>query len=139
MTPRRLATLSHSDAARVAEAGRLEAERLGVAVCIAVVDGAGHLLHFLRMDGAPLMSIGLAQDKAYTVAAFNGLPTDAWWGLIEREPALRHGIVKTDRLVVFGGGVPCLTEGETVGAVGISGGSVEQDVLVANAGAAALA
>ncbi len=112
-----------------------EAGALGVAVCIAVTDNSGHLLHFVRMDGAPLLSASIAQDKAYSVAAFNGLPTDAWWGLIEKDDALVHGIVKTDRLIVFGGGRPCLVDGELVGAVGVSGGSADQDVAVATAGA----
>ena len=51
---------------------------------------------------------------------------------------LLHGIVKTDRLVVFGGGVPLVADGRTVGAIGVSGGSSEQDVRVAEAGAAAV-
>jgi uncharacterized protein GlcG (DUF336 family) len=58
--------------------------------------------------------------------------------LLESEPALLHGIVKTDRLVVFGGGVPLVSEGRTVGAIGVSGGSSEQDVRIAEAGAAAV-
>jgi uncharacterized protein GlcG (DUF336 family) len=127
------------DAARdVLDASLHAADRLDVAVCVAVCDAAGHLLQFVRTDRAPLLSIKLAQDKAYSVAAFNGLPTDAWWNLIGAEPSLIHGLAKTDRLIIFGGGKPCLIDGEMVGAVGVSGGSVEQDVLVAAAGAAAL-
>jgi glc operon protein GlcG len=90
------------------------------------------------MDRAPLLCVGIAQDKAYSVAAFGGLPTGDWWRLLESEPALLHGIVKTDRLVVFGGGVPLVADGRTVGAIGVSGGSSEQDVRVAEAGAAAV-
>lgn len=135
MTLRQLRTLGQSEATQVAAACAAEASTLGIAVCIAVTDNAGHLLHFVRMDGAPLLSSSIAQDKAYSVAAFNGLPTDAWWGLIEKDAALVHGIVKTDRLIVFGGGRPCLVDGELVGAVGVSGGSADQDVAVATAGA----
>jgi uncharacterized protein GlcG (DUF336 family) len=51
---------------------------------------------------------------------------------------LLHGIIKTDRLVVFGGGVPLVADGETIGAVGVSGGSSAQDVQIAEAGAAAV-
>jgi uncharacterized protein GlcG (DUF336 family) len=138
MTLRQVRTLGQTEAAQVAAACIAEAEALGIAVCIAVTDTAGHLLHFVRMDGAPLLSASIAQDKAYSVAAFNGLPTDAWWGLIEKDAALVHGIVKTDRLIVFGGGRPCLVAGELVGAVGVSGGSADQDVAVATAGADAL-
>lgn len=138
MALRQVHTIGQAEAAQIAAACAGEATRLGVAVCIAVTDHAGHLLHFVRMDGAPLLSTSIAQDKAFSVAAFNGLPTDAWWGLIEKDAALVHGIVKTDRLIVFGGGRPCLADGELVGAVGVSGGSAEQDVAVATAGAAVL-
>jgi uncharacterized protein GlcG (DUF336 family) len=58
--------------------------------------------------------------------------------MIEGEPALREGIVHRDRLVVFGGGVPLRVDGALVGAVGVSGGSAEQDREIAEAGAAAL-
>jgi uncharacterized protein GlcG (DUF336 family) len=80
------------------------------------------------------MSAGIAQDKAYTVSAFNGLPTHEWYDLISDEPALREGIVHRDRLVIFGGGVPIVRNGETVGAVGVSGGTAEQDREIAEAG-----
>jgi glc operon protein GlcG len=115
-----------------------EADGLSVDVCIAVTDGAGHLLAMARMDRAPLLCIQIAQDKAYSVAAFGGLPTSEWWRMLESEPALLHGIVKTDRLTVFGGGVPLVADGRTVGAIGVSGGSSEQDVRIAEAGAAAV-
>jgi glc operon protein GlcG len=126
-------------AQRVIAAALHEADVLSVAVCIAVSDGAGHLLAMVRMDRAPLMCIQIAQDKAYSVAAFAGLPTGDWWRMLESEPPLLHGIVKTDRLVVFGGGVPLVVDGQIVGAVGVSGGSSSQDVRIAEAGAAAIA
>jgi uncharacterized protein GlcG (DUF336 family) len=66
------------------------------------------------------------------------MPTGDWWRVLESEPPLLHGIVKTDRLVVFGGGVPLVADGRTIGAVGVSDGSSEQDVLIAEAGAAAV-
>jgi glc operon protein GlcG len=115
-----------------------EAEKLSVDVCVAATDSAGHLLAFARMDRAPTLCTQIAQDKAYSVAAFGGLPTSEWWRLLESEPALMHGIIKTDRLVVFGGGVPLVSQGRTVGGLGVSGGSSEQDVRIAEAGAAAV-
>ncbi|MCW2633484.1 MAG: cobalamin adenosyltransferase [Pseudonocardia sp.] len=114
-----------------------DAERLGVSCCAAVGDRAGNLLAFARMDGAPLMSAQIAQDKAYTVAAF-GLHTHDWWALLEDDPALLHGIVKTDRLTIFGGGIGITSGDAMVGAVGVSGGSSQQDREIAEAGAAAL-
>jgi glc operon protein GlcG len=131
-------TVRLAAAQRAVSAAIEEAERLSVDVCIAAADSAGHLVAFARMDRAPLLCGQLAQDKAYSVASFGGLPTGEWWRLLESEPALLHGIVKTDRLVVFGGGVPLVSDGRTVGAIGVSGGSSEQDVRIAEAGAAAL-
>jgi glc operon protein GlcG len=131
-------TVTLAAAQRAVAAALAEAERLAVEVCVAATDGAGHLLAFARMDRAPLLSVQMAQDKAYSVASFGGLPTGEWWRLLESEPALLHGIVKTDRLIVFGGGVPLVSGGRTVGGIGVSGGSSEQDVRIAEAGAAAL-
>jgi glc operon protein GlcG len=131
-------TVSYSAANRVLEAAVREANSLGVPVCIAVSDRAGHLVAYGRMDGAPLLSGEIAQDKAYTVAAF-GLPTHEWFELIKDELSLLHGIVKTDRLIIFGGGVPIRADNDLVGAVGVSGGSADQDRRIAEAGAAAIA
>jgi glc operon protein GlcG len=126
-------------AQRAVAAALEEAERLAVDVCVAASDSSGHLLAFARMDRAPLLCVQIAQDKAYSVASFGGLPTAEWWRLLESEPALLHGIVKTDRLVVFGGGVPLVSDGRTVGGIGVSGGSSEQDVRIAEAGASVVA
>jgi glc operon protein GlcG len=130
-------SISFDGATRVLTEATAEADRLGVPACVAVTDRAGHLVAFGRMDGAPLLSAQIAQDKAYTVSAF-GLPTHQWWDLVREEPALLHGIVKTERLIIFGGGVPLTRGDETVGAVGVSGGSSDQDHQIATAGAAAL-
>jgi len=133
-----VATLTLDGAQRALGAGVAHASELGIAACVAVADRSGHLLAFARMDGAPLLSASIAQDKAYSVAAFEGLPTHEWYQLIKDEPALLHGIVKTDRLVIFGGGAPVIVDGQLVGAVGASGGSADQDRMVAEAGAAAV-
>ncbi|TGD84123.1 heme-binding protein [Mycolicibacterium sp. CH28] len=130
-----MSTLTLTGAQRVLHASLEVAGELGVAVCVAVTDRCGQLLAFARMDGAALLSVSIAQDKAYTVAAFDGLATHDWFDLIKDEPALLHGIVKTERLIVFAGGVPVRSGGVLVGAVGVSGGSAEQDRAVAEAGA----
>ncbi len=131
-------TLMYAGARAALEAGIAHAEQIAVPVNVAVCDTSGNLIAFARMDGAPLLSSSIAQDKAWTVAAFNGIPTHEWFGLIEAEPALREGIVHRERLVVFGGGVPVRVDGVLVGAVGVSGGSAEQDRAVAEAAAAAV-
>ncbi|PJE11662.1 heme-binding protein [Mycobacterium sp.] len=132
----RVATLTLARAQRVLDASLAHARSLEVAVCVAVSDRAGQLLAFARMDGAAQLSVSIAQDKAYTVAAFGGLPTHQWFDLIKDDPPLLHGIVKTERLIVFGGGVPVWSDGQLAGAVGVSGGSAEQDRAIAEAGAA---
>jgi uncharacterized protein GlcG (DUF336 family) len=128
-------TLTLQGAQRVLEGSVAHALSIGVPVCIAVADRSGALLAFARMDGAPQMSATIAQDKAYTVAAFAGLPTHQWYDLIKDDPPVLHGIVKTDRLIVFGGGVPIRSAGELAGTVGVSGGSSDQDRAIAEAGA----
>ncbi|PJE13737.1 MAG: cobalamin adenosyltransferase [Mycobacterium sp.] len=127
--------LTLAGAQRVLDASLAHARSLGVAACVAVSDRAGLLLAFARMDGAAQLSVSIAQDKAYTVAAFGGLGTHQWFDLIKDDPPLLHGIVKTERLIVFGGGVPVWSGGQLAGAVGVSGGSAEQDRAVAEAGA----
>ena len=108
----------------------------GYEMCISIVDPAGHQVLSARMDGAPLLSAGIAADKAYTVAGFKGMPTAAWWGAIQDEPSLVHGITHTPRLVIFGGGVPIVVGGQVVGAIGVSGGTADQDADVASRAAA---
>jgi uncharacterized protein GlcG (DUF336 family) len=130
-------SLSLAGARLVLDRALAHAEQLNVPVCAAVTDRAGHLLAFVRMDGAPLLSAQIAQNKAYSVVAFNGLPTHAWWDAIADDPSLRSGIVHTDRLVIFGGGVPVEHAGEVVGAIGVSGGSADQDCAIAKNGAEA--
>ncbi|GAB3062334.1 hypothetical protein GCM10027053_25970 [Intrasporangium mesophilum] len=132
-------TMTYAGARATLDAALDRAAALEVPVNVAVTDPAGALLAFARMDGAALLSAGIAQDKAWTVAAFNGVATHDFFTLIEHEPALREGIVHRDRLVVFGGGVPVTVDGVLVGAVGVSGGTAEQDREIAEAGATALA
>ena len=133
-----MSTLSLDAARRVLDAAVAHATSIGLAACVTVADPSGEPILTARMDGAPRLSAQIATNKAWTVASFNGLPTDAWWGLIRDEPALVHGITHTPRLTIFGGGVAIRSNGELVGAIGVSGGSAEQDAEVAAAGAGAL-
>lgn len=116
----------------------LEAQRLGARVNVAVVDAAGHLAAFVRMPGAPLHSIEIAIDKAYTAASF-GLPTGRWRDELQaHSAAVREGIVLRPRFVAFGGGLPVVEDGAVIGGIGVSGGSEAQDEACARAGLAAL-
>lgn len=130
--------ISYAAARRVVAAAANQAEALGVAVNIAVCDPGGHLRAFAALDGAPFLAATIAQDKAWSVVAFHGVPTSQWDGLLPAGSALREGIVQRERFVIFGGGLPLSVEGEVIGAVGVSGGTEEQDIAIAQAGVAAL-
>ena len=113
------------------------AVELKLKMCIAVADESGDLMAFRRMDGAPKLSIGIAQDKAFTAASFS-MATHAWFDFIKNDPPLLHGITHSPRLVVFGGGFPIMMKGEMIGALGVSGGHYSQDMECARAGLAAI-
>ena len=136
-----MAIVKHSIDAEMAEnavaAAATKAAEMKLKMCIAVTDEAGDLKAFLRMDAAPKLSIGIAQDKAYTAASFS-MPTHAWFDFIKDDPPLLHGITHTPRLTVFGGGFPIALKGEMIGAIGLSGGHYTQDMECARAALAAI-
>ncbi|MBA4538027.1 heme-binding protein [Bacillus aquiflavi] len=125
-------SVSNRLATQMVNEAKKKAEQLGIHVNIAVVDSGGHLLAFERMDHAPILSIEIAQNKAYTAAAF-GIPTHEWYPLIEHTPQLKAGIVHTSRLVIFGGGYPIQIGNKLAGAIGVSGGTEEEDQLCCEA------
>ena len=132
-TPQIGTTAAHAAVAAAVE----HARTLGIAINVAVVDGSGTLMAFLRMNGAFLHSIDIAIDKAYTAASF-GFPTSRWGGVIGDDELLRIGLNRRDRLVLFGGGLPIAEDGRRIGGIGVSGGSAVQDEACAAAGLAAL-
>jgi uncharacterized protein GlcG (DUF336 family) len=108
----------------------------GGAYVIVVVDESGVLKAAVRMDGAPLLSVQVATDKAYTAVGF-GMATDAWFDFVDGDAPLRLGApTGIDRLVVFGGGFPLKDGDQIVGAVGVSGGHYSDDMEIAKAGVA---
>jgi uncharacterized protein GlcG (DUF336 family) len=125
-------------AERIINAAEAKAQEMGKSMVIAVCDEDGVLKAFRRMDGAALLSVQIAQDKAYTAISFGGLSTEGWYEFIKNDPPLLHGIVKTDRLVVFGGGYAIKTEEGIIGGIGVSGGHYSEDMKVAQAGLEAL-
>jgi uncharacterized protein GlcG (DUF336 family) len=128
--------LTFADAQKVLEAGLKKADEIGQPMNVAVVDGGGHLLAFGRQDGAIRASIDISQRKALTAILMN-CPTDELAPLVQPGAEL-YGLEQTaGGMVAFGGGVPLYRGGELVGAVGVSAGTVEQDVTVASAAAEA--
>ena len=125
-------------ALRAVQAAIRHATQLGVRVNVSVVDASGVPAAFARMAGAPLHSIDIAIDKAYTAASF-GLPTDQWQQALQsHSEAVRQGLVLRPRFVAFGGGLPMVEHGERIGGIGVSGGSEAQDTDIARAGLAEL-
>jgi len=127
------------EVARVGVDRAVEVSRaMGRVTCIAVLDSGGHLVSFDRMDGAPFQTIQLAQDKAYWVAG-TGTSNDGYWDMIKDEPWLVHGVQKIKGLVVLGGGLPVVHDGELLGAVGVSGrSSMAEDRAIAEAAVTAI-
>jgi len=119
-------------------AARAKAKAIGIAVSVAVLDSAGHMKAFSRMDGAWLGSSDVAVRKARTAVLFEA-KTQSIWDICKPD-AQAHGLEHTNGgLVTFAGGIPLkAANGDLIGAIGVSGGQVEQDFAVASAGAASL-
>lgn len=127
-------TSIHWEAAHAAVRAAVEHARgLGILVNAAVVDRSGMQTAFLRMPGASFHSMDVALDKAYTAASF-GFPTRDWNRVLATfSNEVRDGIIQRPRLIVFGGGFPIIHGGELIGAIGVSGGTEEQDEACARA------
>jgi uncharacterized protein GlcG (DUF336 family) len=129
-------SISAEAAQKMIAAAVAKANALGVLQIVAVLDESGLLKGFCRMDGAPLISIEVAQNKAYT--ALLGSPSQDFFNRIKDNPALLAGVPHIPRIVTFGGGLPIRLDGAVAGAIGVSGGSVDQDIECAQAGLDAL-
>lgn len=125
------------DARRVIAAAEKKAAEIGQPMNIAVADGGGNLVAHVRMDKAWVGSIDISIKKAYTSRAFDITTKD----LAEHSQSGGQffGIHASNggQIMIFAGGIPLKQNGEVIGAIGVSGGSGEQDHAVAEAGAAA--
>jgi len=109
-----------------------KARELGVNENVAILDDGGNLKAFGRMDGAPILSIEMALNKAYT--ALFGVSTQDFFNFIKGDPSLLAGIPALKRVAAWGGGFPIKVDGEIVGAIGLSGApTVQNDVDCARA------
>jgi len=131
--PRSYDSLTLEDAKRMLSAAEAKAASLGIAYNIAVVDAGGHLVGFVRQDGALIGSIDLAIDKAVTARIFD-IRTSDLAGLARSGMPL-FGVQESNagKVVIFGGGLPVVSGGNIIGAVGASAGTIEQDISVAEA------
>jgi uncharacterized protein GlcG (DUF336 family) len=129
--------ITSDQARRMLAVGEETARRIGVPVNIAVLDAGAHLKAFVRMDGAVLGSIDIAMKKARTAVLFETTSEAVWDYCKPGAPA--HGLEHSNfGLAPFAGGVSVKGhKGETLGAIGVSGGAVPQDLEIAEAAVAA--
>lgn len=118
---------------KLIDSAEKESENIGVQMVISILDDGGNLIATHRMDDAWLASIDIAHNKAWTSVALKmptsnleeaTVPQAELWGL---------NTTNQGKIVVFGGGIPLEKDGKVIGAVGVSGGAVPQDVQVAEA------
>ena len=126
------------DAERATAAARNKAQEIGVAMAIAVVNESGTLIAFIRMDNSELIAVPIAQDKAYTALVNRMSTMELGTQCLPGGPL--YGLQNNlgGRMVIFPGGVPVWRNEMLIGAVGVSGGTVEQDHACAVAGEAAI-
>lgn len=128
--------LDLADAGVLLAGARAKAVEMGVPMCIAITDEGGNLVAFERMDGGKVTSITIAIDKAFTAAGAKKATHE--YGEVSQPGKPVYGIASAigGRLMVVGGGLPVLVDGEVVGGIGVSSGTPMQDREVAEAGIA---
>ena len=125
------------EAQRIISAAEHKGQQMGQPMNIAVMDAGRNLVAFHRMDGAWVASIDIAIDKAFTSAG-RGLTTREMGQMAQPgQPLFGINTTHGGRIVIFAGGIPLMRDGEVVGAIGVSGGTPDEDHEVAEAGVAA--
>jgi uncharacterized protein GlcG (DUF336 family) len=126
-----------ADARKVIAAAEKKAQEMKWPMNIAVVDGGGNLVSHVRMDGAWIGSIDISINKAFTARAFDISTKDLAANSQSGDQFFGIHVSNGGRIMIFAGGIPLKRDGHVVGAIGVSGGSGEQDQAVAETGAAA--
>src|SRR5207302_4010038 len=129
--------LNLEDARRVVAAAEKKAKQIGQPMNIAVADEGGNLLTHVRMDGAWIGSVDISIKKAYTSRAFDIATKDLATHAQSGGQFFGIHASNNGKIMIFAGGIPLKRDGKVVGAIGVSGGSGDQDHAVAEAGAAA--
>ena len=130
-------SVSLEDARRVIAAAEKKAQEIGQPMNIAVTDEGANLVAFIRMEGAWLGSIDIAQKKAFTSKAFDISTKDLAQHSQSGNQFFGIHASNNGKVMIFAGGIPLKSGDKVVGAIGVSGGSGDQDHAVAEAGAAA--
>jgi uncharacterized protein GlcG (DUF336 family) len=125
--------LTHEGALKMLQAAIAKALDMKQPQCIAITDDGGHLLAFVRMNGAKVLSIDSSHNKART-AASNRAPS----GEINPANEVKLAFATRGKLTNLKGGLPIVVDGHVIGAIGVGSGTGEQDLEVAKAAIAAL-
>ena len=131
-------TVTLADARRIIAAAEKKAEEIGQPMNIAVADAGGNLVAHVRMDNAWMGSIDISINKAFTARAFDIATKDLAGNSQSGDQFFGIHVSNHGRVMIFAGGIPLKKGGKVIGAIGVSGGSGEQDHAVAEAGAAAV-
>jgi uncharacterized protein GlcG (DUF336 family) len=124
--------ISYELAQKMVNEALAKAREIGVSENVAILDDGGNLKAFGRMDGAPIPTIEMALNKAYT--GLLGVSTQEFFNFIQGDPSLLAGVPTLARMAAWGGGFPIKVNGELVGAIGVSGApAVQNDVDCARA------
>jgi glc operon protein GlcG len=113
-------TISVETARQIVDAAVAEANTMSVPITVVVVDESGVLKAMLRMDGAPLVSVETATNKAYSAAAI-GMPPDDFYAAIQADAAAVTEFATRPGLALIAGGLPVLADGAVAGGVGVAG------------------
>ena len=130
-------TITQVAALHMVAAAVKKAQELGSSISVAVVDCNGVLKAFSRMDSAIIISVRLAQQKAWSAAATR-IPSHGLWELVKDDPPLLASLPHQEGMFAAGGGYPIVVGGQVIGGIGASGGYYTRDQMCAEAGLAAL-
>lgn len=133
-----ITNLGHADARKAIDTIAAELERRGKAAVVVVADSHGELIALLRADGAPLPSIVIAQNKAWTAARERKPSGEIGRKSRDPERGFDMAFFGDPRYIGWGGGLPVVVDGQVVGAVAVSGLSSEEDIELAELGIAAI-
>jgi uncharacterized protein GlcG (DUF336 family) len=118
---------------KMGEAAIAKAIEIGITISLTIVDGAGNVKYYIRMDNAPLIASDISRKKAITAVGF-GMPTgEAWHNFIKDDPILNNGVQNIQDFMLLGGGMPIMVDNQLAGAVGVSGAHYSQDEACATA------
>ena len=132
-----MSIITLEDARRIIAAAETKAREIGQPMNIAVADAGGNLVAHIRMDNAWIGSVDISIKKAWTSRAFDITTKDLAKNSQSGDQFFGIHASNNGKVMIFAGGVPLKKDGQVVGAIGVSGGSGEQDHAVAEAGAAA--